>query len=199
MLSIDRNTIRGDGWEFIKVSDFSIFADFDCGDEDLNNFIFAHNDAALHKQELIAETYAFRFISSRLPKDKPMPPVAFASLLNDAVHLATNPQRRLVPQKIRRYSDYPAAKIGRLGVHKDYQGQDVGTLLLDVIKELFTTENRTGCRFITVDAYDIPRVLAFYEKNKFKRFPLPPTEKSAQADRDTHIMFFDLKRFAAGK
>lgn len=48
---------------------------------------------------------------------------------------------------------YPSVKIGRLAVSKDYDNKGVGRAILDFIKHAFTNGNRTGCRFITVDAY----------------------------------------------
>jgi len=92
MLSWDRNKIVGDDWEFAKVDDFSEFNDFDCGDNDLNDFI--HNDARAHRDGLIAETYSFKFVDEQGRKTAP---VAFVSLLNDSVPLTTNKQRRKIP------------------------------------------------------------------------------------------------------
>lgn len=52
-----------------------------------------------------------------------------------------------------RYDYFPAVKIGRLGVKKEYQSSGFGTSILNMTKEMFITNNRTGCRFITVEAY----------------------------------------------
>ncbi len=62
-----------------------------------------------------------------------------------------------------------------------------------------TSENKTGCRFIVVDAYNNDRTFHFYEKNGFK-----PLYKTEQEERDflklkpeeplkNQFMFFDLK------
>lgn len=72
--------------------------------------------------------------------------------------------------------------------HK-YKGNDIGTAILDYIKEWFVDNNRTGCKFITVDAYDIS--LGFYEKNDFKYF----TDEDLNSD--TRAMYFDLLPFAS--
>ena len=58
---------------------------------------------------------------------------------------------------------------------------------LDSVKYLFTHGNRTGCRFLTVDA--LATATGFYEHNKFRFF----TEKDK--DDDTRLMYFDLKDF----
>ena len=183
MLSHKRNCIvdKQEKWEFRRVEDFTVFDKFDCEDTDLNDFI--KNDAAIHKEELIAETYAFSFTEYKIP------PIAFVSLSNDSIRLTTGKQRKLIPNIVRKYSDYPAVKIGRLAVDKGFKGQRVGTKILDVIKKLFTTENRTGCKFLTVDAYISARY--FYEKNEFKIFP---SEDSGQNEH-TMIMYYDLKNF----
>lgn len=47
---------------------------------------------------------------------------------------------------------------------------NIGSHTLNMIKKLFVTENRTGCRFITVDAYNNEEVLQFYQKNEFQFF-----------------------------
>lgn len=182
MLSWDRNKIETDDWEFYKAGNPSEFEQFDCGDEDLNDFV--HNDADLHRKELIAETYAFRFKIKELTTA----PVSFVSLSNDSIHLKTSRQKKKIPHKLR-YSQLPAVKIARLGVHKDLQGKRIGTLLLDLIKEIFTTNNRTGCRFLTVDAYNQERTISFYQRNDFDF--LDPDDSSEK----TRIMYYDLKRF----
>lgn len=181
------NSIRTEKWEFFRVFDFAIFSDFDCDNDDLNDFI--RNDAAPHKEELIAETYGFSFT------DIDSPPVAFVSLLNDSIPLTTNRLRRRIDNRVRRYSEYPAVKIGRLGVDKEYCRLGIGSILLDILKEMFTTNNRTGCRFITVDAYNKQPVIEFYKKNDFELYPAAEEEQNPL----TRILFFDLKTWASGQ
>jgi GNAT superfamily N-acetyltransferase len=77
-------------------------------------------------------------------------------------------------------------KIGRLGVSNNFKGQGIGTIILDYIKELFITNNRTGCRFITVDAYGAS--LTFYERNGFGYLT------SKDKGMDTRLMYFDLMK-----
>jgi hypothetical protein len=48
----------------------------------------------------------------------------------------------------------PAVKIGRLGVAHASQRDGTGTQVLDFLKMWFTVGNKTGCRFIVVDAYN---------------------------------------------
>lgn len=76
----------------------------------------------------------------------------------------------------------------------------IGSQILDFIKDWFRfEENKTGCRFIVVDAYNNEKTLNFYEKNGFK--PLYKTEQEERAflelkpeePLETRFMFFDLK------
>ena len=53
------------------------------------------------------------------------------------------------------------------------------------------TENRTGCLFITVDAYNNPETTAFYEKNGFTFL------WSKDRRHKTRIMWFNLATYMA--
>jgi len=76
-------------------------------------------------------------------------------------------------------------KIGRLGISNDYKKMGYGTAILDYLKILFISNNRTGCKYITADAYNDS--LAFYEKNQFAYL----TE--SDIGKDTRLMYFDLR------
>ena len=62
-----------------------------------------------------------------------------------------------------------------------------GTKILNFIKYWFTHENKTGCRYITVDA--LVSKMSFYEKNGFKVLVKP------DVDDETVLMYYDLKKF----
>jgi GNAT superfamily N-acetyltransferase len=118
--------------------------------------------------------------------------IAFFSLSNDKIAQDTDNKatwRRLKKKfpRAKHRSDYPAVKIGRLGVSGKYSNQGIGTEILDFIKNMFITNNRTGCCFITVDAYRQSE--GFYQKNGFKR--LNPNEK-LKGD-DTILMYYSLQ------
>jgi len=87
-------------------------------------------------------------------------------------------------------------KIGRFGVHIDFQRNRLGSLFLYMINCLLTNNNRTGCRYLTVDARrdkaNRVDVRPFYTKNGFR--PLPcraPTSRYTP-------MYFDLATFSPG-
>jgi GNAT superfamily N-acetyltransferase len=86
--------------------------------------------------------------------------------------------------KGKRFKSYPAMKIGRLGVSEKYKGAGIGTMIIDYLKELFISNNRTGCKYITVDAYNLS--LSFYEKNGFNYLTQSDEGKA------TRLMYFDL-------
>ena len=74
-------------------------------------------------------------------------------------------------------------KIGRLGVNISAQHRHIGTDILDFVKQMFITNNRTGCCFVTVDA--LQSAVPFYERNGFK---LMRKENKG----DTVPMYYDL-------
>ena len=156
---------------------------FCCKDDELNNFLF--EDAKNYFSDLMAVTYL-------LVDRKTQKTVAYFSLLNDKV--SYDPEERSLWNRInrrisnnKRRKTYPSVKIGRLAVSKDYDNKGIGRAILDFIKHAFTNGNRTGCRFITVDAY--AKATGFYIKNSFDFF----TEKDRKDA--TRLMFFDLKPF----
>jgi len=170
----------------IRVSPDMDLTGFDCGDQDLNEFLL--QDCKEYMSELLAVTY--------LVKDSGRS-AAFFSLANDKLtcdpispedRAGWNKLSRTIPNKKRRKT-YPAVKLGRLGVCDTYQRRGLGTRILDWLKISFITNNKTGCRFVTVDAYNNPKTVQFYEKNGFRFLT------SADATADTRQMYFDLKIF----
>lgn len=83
----------------------------------------------------------------------------------------------------------PAAKIGRLGVSQELKRNGIGSQLLDFLKGWFTIGNKTGCRFLVVDAYNNETITGFYKKNGFKFLT------SKDEEDNTRLMYFDLITF----
>jgi GNAT superfamily N-acetyltransferase len=154
--------------------------EFDCADSDLNEFFAV--DSITSGNELLSVTYVVE-IDGEL--------VAFFSLSNDAVKKELVPKSAfkrlssLIPHR-KWYSTLPAVKIGRLATDVDKQGLGIGSEILDYIKSWFTDGNKTGCRFIIVDAYNNEKTIKFYKKNGFS-FLLSSDEL-----QETRLMFFDL-------
>ena len=64
---------------------------------------------------------------------------------------------------------FPGVLIGPLGTNSKISGLGYGTAVMDFIKAWFRSEeNKTGCRFIIVDAHNNPATLHYYLKNGFK-------------------------------
>jgi GNAT superfamily N-acetyltransferase len=156
---------------------------FSCGDQDLDEFFAA--DSAESGRELMAVTYALMHEGQVQ---------AYFAISNDAIKTEDVPRSarerllKLIPRP-KRYNSMPAAKIGRLGVCEAAARTGVGTQVLDFLKVWFTHGNKTGCRFLIVDAYSKPKVLNFYLKNGFKFLT------SVDEKEETRIMYFDLKTF----
>ena len=86
--------------------------------------------------------------------------------------------------RIKRLKSYPATKLCRLAVSISAREMHLGSYLIDFIKAFFLLDNKTGCRFVTVDAYR--SAIPFYEKNGF--LPLL-TEDDGEM---TRLLYFDL-------
>jgi len=179
-----RNKFEIDGYKISQVSDYKKLKEFDCGNKDLNDYF--KNDIIKYHSELLSQTYTIK----RATKTTPIL-VALIDLCNDSVRHEKFKIDNPIDKKVRdeKINGYPAVKITRFGVQKEFQGLNVGTNIINIVKSMFLTENRTGCRLVTVDAYNQKNVLKFYYKNGFSRFD------DKYPNRETKPMFFDLKRF----
>ncbi len=160
---------------------------FDCGNEDLNNFLV--EDSKKHLSQLLAVTYLLRDADDV---------IAYFSVLNDSIIKQENVSNsrwknrvlKYMPADKRGYKGHPAVKVGRLAVCREYQSQGIGAEIMDYIKGYFLDNNKTGCRFITVDAENNSRTTKYYLENDFDYL----TE--ADKDEERRLMFFDLIRYA---
>ena len=154
--------------ELIPVSDEVLkrCQPFSCGEDDLDEF-FA-KDCLVNQRKLLGKTYLF-CLKSNLDVI-----VTAFSLSNDSIRLTNRIADEYKEQFLgdadlcdKTFKRFPAVLIGRLGTNKDFAGQGYGTAIMDFIKVLFRTNNRTGCRFLIVDALNRPETLHYYEKNGF--------------------------------
>lgn len=172
---------------------------FYCKDEDLDEF-FAQ-DAILYDDELLGRTYAW-IETNDLTKI-----VGMVTLANDSVKtkLMASTARNRFQRNVsnaKRGRSYPAVLIGRLGVSEECRGKgwNIGSQIMDFLKDWFrSNDNKTGCRFIVVDAYNNERTLNFYLKNGFKMLYKTEDEERTffelepEAPLATRFMYFDLK------
>jgi len=169
---------------------------FSCDDEDLDGFFGC--DCFAYARQLLGKTYCFK-----LDSDGKTVVCAF-TLANAGIRVSDLPNSRKkkietdIPY-IKSLKDYPAVLIGRLGVSKDFRSRHIGSDVLEYIKYwFFDSNNKTGCRFVIVDAYNEPATKTFYERNGFKTvFSSDEQEKayrhiSEDARLGTRLMYFDL-------
>lgn len=174
---------------------------FDCGDDDLNEF-FA-KDVLNYTSELLGKSYCFTF-----DEDTSQIVAAF-TISNDSIKTYTLPNSRKkkvntdIPRE-KQMKSYPAVLIGRLGVNKNFRKSDgddksVGDQLMDFIKAWFIDKaNKTGCRFIVVDAYNNIAALKYYKRNGFvELFSTEEQEKEytnlpPDMELRTRLLYFDL-------
>ena len=193
---LDKCTLKVYNQEIINTCDA-----FDCGNVDLNDFF--SNDAINYSSELLGKSYCFT-----LDEDPRLIVCAF-TISNDSIKTTNLPNSRKkkiikdIPRP-KQMRSYPAVLIGRLGVNKDFRNvvgeeQRIGDQLMDFIKSWFVDgANKTGCRFIVVDAYNTFKPLRYYRNNGFiDLFSTEEQEKEftgivEDQELETRLLFFDL-------
>ena len=170
--------------------------DFSCGNADLDDFF--RNDTVNFAKELMGKTYCY--VLNENPKEI----VCAVTLANDSLKMkdvsssTKNRLQRKIPNQ-KRMRSYPAVLIGRIGVNIKYQHLGIGKQLMDFIKMWFIDEeNKTGCRFIVVDAYNNEQTLNYYLSNDFRfLYQDEQDEKDVynvpcQEKLHTRLMVYDL-------
>ncbi len=171
-----------------KVEPEEMVESFDCGDDDLNDFI--KNYATDYSRQMLAVTYVL------VSRENPNKVIGYCSLANDTVALSNFKSGNLFNRfrrergfpNSKRLKSYPAVKVCRLGVDLSARNRGAGRMLLNFVKTLFTADPKAGCRFATVDAY--VDAIPFYEKGGFHLLDEGEVRKSDV----TRIMYFDLRR-----
>ena len=138
---------------------------FTCKDEDITEF-FAH-DYADYAYQLLGKSYCF-------VKPETSEIICAFTVANSSVKVDSLPSNlrnklnRKIPNAKRR-PQYPAVLVGQLAVSDLFSGHHVGDELLDFIKSWFIDPlNKTGCRYVIVDAVNHPKVFEYYQRNGFK-------------------------------
>lgn len=169
---------------------------FSCGNEDLDGFF--HEDYFPYEDELMGKSYCFLH-----DEDKAI--VGAFTVCNASIHnrLLSSGAKRLMATNVneeKRNINYPAVLIGRLGINVKYQGLHIGSELMDFIKAWFVESgNKTGCRYLLVDAYNIPNTIGYYKRNGFNFiFNNIDSEKryrrleNVDGELHTRLMYHDL-------
>lgn len=168
-------------FKLIRLNSETNILPFDCGNTDLNGFLF--DNALDHSNQLLATTFIIQSENET---------VAYFNYLNDKISHTDIDNKSVFLDRISSllpvgkdgYTSYPAVKIGRLAVSVNFKGNGYGREIINFTKGLFVDNNRTGCKFITVDAYR--ESLDFYTKNGFKFL------SSRDKKSDTRLMYFNL-------
>lgn len=130
---------------------------FDCGAEELNNFL----KAKARQNQKAGFNRTFLAVKSDDPDKKVL---GFYSLSMGEIDLSNLPEalRKKLPKH-----PVPIARMGRLAVDKSTQGQGLGKLLLvDAMKRVQTASASVGVYALLVDAKD-DQAKMFYKKYGF--------------------------------
>lgn len=172
------------------VEDFSIFDGFSCGHCGIDSFLFSH--AEKNQNELLLRVYSYRLNLGNGDGPLLSEPVAYVSMYNSVQNLEDydiDEKGLNGPHAEDFRRSFPSVGICNLAVKSEYQRNSIGTNILNLIKRIFVTNNKTGCRFISIQAIKDSGIVRFYKKNDFE-----PTSVSAYGG-DTVSMFCDLLRF----
>lgn len=167
------------GWVLEKVPTLPFDPDFRCGDEDLQQYF--NRDSVLYQKELLTQSYRF------YQEDLPEITAARVDFCNDALlreEMGSGVKGKINNNK-RFLKSFPAIKITRLGVQEKLHRMGVGSKLLNIVKLLFLTDNRTGCRFLTVDAYE--DAVPFYTRNGFRPLLVKREIANLKKEQDREI------------
>jgi GNAT superfamily N-acetyltransferase len=134
--------------------------EFDCGHGALNAWF--NSEVHLAESELMTQTYKLM----PLPDDLEAPPIALVSICNDAVPIGDVREHFPELPEGQPFASWPAVRIARLAVAKEFQRGGVGTQTINLVKHFFVLNNRTGCRLLTLECSR--EVMPFYWRNEFE-------------------------------
>ena len=157
----ERNTFPYAHLIMRAIEDFTIFNGFFCcnphgQEEDIDDFI--RDEAKNHYIDKIAVSYGLFYDGDPQKEYWAKNPLGFATLQNDTIEIHVKGY----------YPNIPAVKIGRFGISMALQKQYFGSTFLKMIRLYMSQpDNRTGCRYLTLNTYPDPGLIYFYLKNGF--------------------------------
>lgn len=161
-----------------KIHDEHSLENFRSYEKELVDFLI--EDALNNQKQKLSVTFLW-FYGDKL--------VGYVTLLNDKINLEGNLKEFFRERDIH-YKSLPALKIGRLCVHDDFLRRGIGRLMvLFAIKQANEiSDNKAGCRFITLDAKRNKKreldSIHFYKKIGF--------ELLKERNKGTTPMYLDL-------
>lgn len=142
-----------------RLSEEDDLASFNCEDEDMNAFL---KEDALAQQQMFLNSTILLFYEGNL--------AGYCSIMADSIKLSLT-EKEEEELKVR-FSEFPAIKIGRLGVGKNHINRGFGQLLVDLVITMAEEMNRStdwdsslGVRFVTLDS--LPDRVGYYQKRGF--------------------------------
>ena len=143
-------------WAISLLSKHHNKANFDCGDEQLNNYL--KNYAGQHTKQHMSKTFVVS------PIDCIEQVLGFYAI--SAGHIAFEELPLKWQKKFARYP-IPIARIGRLAVNQQHQGKGIGEyLLMDALYRCASLTEQIGLIGVVVDAKH-ESAKAFYKKFGF--------------------------------
>lgn len=157
---------------------------FQCTEDDLRVFLiedaFDFNESSITKTTVVT-----------LPGSAEI--VGYFSLSADAVQLSDGEAFHLSLPFKAPTSFFPAVKITKLAVATRFQGNGLGSQLIDSIMGLaFHMSDAIAVRLLTVDALNKPDVLRFYTRNRFIESAQDARMKREQKHKRTIPMYRDM-------
>jgi GNAT superfamily N-acetyltransferase len=135
-------------------------------DKDIEQFF--KSEYAQYSSQLLGKSYCF---ITNVPGEEKI--VCAFTVSNSSIKVDNLPSKkrnrlnRKIPNS-KRKSQYPAVLVGQLAVFDEFHGSNIGTELMDFIKSWFIDPlNKTGCRYVIVDAVNHEKVLQYYQDNGF--------------------------------
>lgn len=170
----------------MEIEPFKAFTskvhDFDCGNQDLNNFINS-DEVRVYETENLGKTRLVYYKGEL---------VAYFTISN---HLLNKEKLKKVKSFSKsselHFDGYPSILIGRLAVSNKWKGHNIGKFIVHfIIEEALERIEKIAARLIVVQAKQ--EAFGFYEKRGFVFVEHPSEDKRFKA-RGTRTMFFDLK------
>lgn len=146
-------------WNFASLEKKHNRKDFDCGNEELNNYLKRY--ARQNDKLSINKTFV------AVKPDTPLVVDGYYTISSSAIEFHSLPE-----EKRKRLPAYPipAALIGRLAVDVSCQGEGLGTeLLINALWRIVQASSQIGIYAVRVDAID-ERAKQFYLKHEFIPF-----------------------------
>ena len=175
-------------FKFVQLNKDVVLDNFECGEDDITNFL--KEDALQYQMERMANTYLFL--------DNKESIVAYFSISNDCLvdrgeergytnSVFNRLHRKSSIPNAKRIRQYPAIKVGRLGVAEKYHKTGIAYQLMDFIKGFSIVDHKPACKFLLLDAINKEQQTKYYKNNNFE-FLLDDKESK------TRIMYFNLDR-----